>query len=424
MTEGKVKSLVETFDLLRKMLSFDVYLAIYDRDCYVKYLFPEHGEKDGLIVGEKFVDSTGKLEEALEKDIVIHNHLPMESLGIVLEGNIVPVHDEEGKVCGAITTTYLPVDSRARVAQEMAIQSVYRKIFTVNLTNNLCATMYISDDDENRSLPQRRYEEFRENVMMSIHPEDMEECAVFMRPDNLLDRSQYEDIISMECRMFDFRKKSYFWVELAFRKIENYADRKQDVFVYMERNIHDRKIKELQALEENQLLIRQLRQANQKLFNQSIHDGLTGLYNREGMKYYAEIGLKDASRKGKWVFLLAADLNRLKYINDNFGHASGDEAIIKAGEFITDAAGKRAIVSRTGGDEYVVIDFFEKDSKEPDAAAARLQNIMDYYNLKSGKNYEVRVSYGWEFKPAIDIKGMDSLMHSADQKMYEMKRNR
>lgn len=424
MTDKKIKELADILELVRKMISFDVYLTVFDTDCIVRYLYPENGEKDGLIIGQPFEDPTGKLTEAIETDRVIHNHLPMESLGIVLEGNIVPVHDEEGRVCGAITTTYLPIDSRARVAQELAIQSVYRKIFTVNLSNNLCATMYISDDVENRNLPQRRYEEFRESIMMSLHPDDIEECARFMKPENLIERSRYEDISSMECRMFDFRKKSYFWVEIAFRRIENYADRKQIVFVYMERDIHERKVKELQALEENQLLIRQLRQVNQKLFNQSIHDGLTGIYNRDGMKYYAEIGLKDAVRKEKWVFLLAADVNRLKYINDNFGHIGGDKAITKVAGFLTEAAGKRAIVCRTGGDEFVVIDFFEKDSNEPENITARLQQVMDDYNKDTQDPYEIRASYGWEFRPAAEISGMDALMHSADKKMYEMKRNR
>lgn len=80
-------------------------------------------------------------------------------------------------------------------------------------------------------------------------------------------------------------------------------------------------------------------------------DGLTGLKNRASLEYdYMNFYIKD-----KVLSVIMIDLDRLKKVNDNYGHSYGDEYIRLATEAIKKAVGKLGISYRLGGDEFVVI---------------------------------------------------------------------
>lgn len=82
------------------------------------------------------------------------------------------------------------------------------------------------------------------------------------------------------------------------------------------------------------------------------HDVLTRLYNRS---FYVE-ELNRLERKGPWpVAVLVADLDGLKEVNDNLGHAAGDELLRRAGEVLAEAVRRPAHAARIGGDEFVVL---------------------------------------------------------------------
>mgnify|MGYP001485586350 CR=1 FL=1 len=84
----------------------------------------------------------------------------------------------------------------------------------------------------------------------------------------------------------------------------------------------------------------------------SYHDQLTGLYNRRFFE--AELKRLDVSRNYP-LTLVVADVNGLKLINDSFGHIIGDEIIKRVASVISKACRIDDIVSRFGGDEYVVL---------------------------------------------------------------------
>lgn len=80
-------------------------------------------------------------------------------------------------------------------------------------------------------------------------------------------------------------------------------------------------------------------------------DILTGALNR--VSFYADIEM--FKQKKQSVYILSVDLNGLKYINDNFGHNKGDEAIQYAANLIRDVIPSHARLYRIGGDEFVVL---------------------------------------------------------------------
>ena len=73
--------------------------------------------------------------------------------------------------------------------------------------------------------------------------------------------------------------------------------------------------------------VTQLKKGEETLRTLSLVDDLTGLYNRRGFLTLAEQELKLANRLKRGMFLLFADLDDLKGINDNFGHQEGDRAL-------------------------------------------------------------------------------------------------
>lgn len=128
----------------------------------------------------------------------------------------------------------------------------------------------------------------------------------------------------------------------------------------------------------------------QQLKYVSLHDPLTGLYNRA----YFEEELRRLERlPADWpVSIISADVNGLKLINDSMGHKKGDDLLrafagVLTGAFLTDG-----IVARVGGDEFAVI---LRRTAEEDAGKAlgRLDNAIALYN-QTGPETPLSVSMG------------------------------
>ena len=85
----------------------------------------------------------------------------------------------------------------------------------------------------------------------------------------------------------------------------------------------------------------------------SLHDELTGLYNRRGFITLAEQQLKIADRMKTSILLLFGDLDGMKFINDTFGHQEGNQALIDTTNILKDTFRGSDILARVGGDEFL-----------------------------------------------------------------------
>lgn len=94
---------------------------------------------------------------------------------------------------------------------------------------------------------------------------------------------------------------------------------------------------------------------HERLHTISLHDDLTGLYNRRGFFTLAEHLLKLAKRQQEGLFMLYADLDDLKKINDTLGHQKGDWALIDTANLLKETFRESDIIARIGGDEFVVM---------------------------------------------------------------------
>ena len=144
------------------------------------------------------------------------------------------------------------------------------------------------------------------------------------------------------------------------------------------------------------------------------HDVLTKLRNRA---YYAE-ELNRLSRKGPWpVSVLAIDLNGLKRVNDEQGHAAGDALLRRAGEVLAKAIDAPACAARTGGDEFGVL-LPATDERGALAIQERIRSVLELNNqFYSGQTLSVSMGTATCHAGA----SLDLAAQAADHSMYEAK---
>ena len=153
------------------------------------------------------------------------------------------------------------------------------------------------------------------------------------------------------------------------------------------------------------------------------HDQLTGIYNRYGF-YDKFSGSFDGVSSDKDIFIISADLNDMKGINDRFGHAAGDDALIVTAKALTEAVAgdDETICSRFGGDEFVVAKVCCGNAQEQgESYRRRFFAALDTLNKSSGYPFTVNVSIGLFCSPLKGVNSIDSLLELADRLMYSDK---
>ena len=157
------------------------------------------------------------------------------------------------------------------------------------------------------------------------------------------------------------------------------------------------------------------------LRNLAYLDTMTKVYNKNALEVYGREMEEEARKTGKSLFVCMADMNKLKYINDTFGHINGDDAIKQASEILRNSVRKDDKIFRIGGDEFLVVGFCHEKENIVEIFSRKLEEGMRRFNQDSEWPFEVRISYG----AVIDNKcySLEKLREIADERMYGMKGN-
>lgn len=171
--------------------------------------------------------------------------------------------------------------------------------------------------------------------------------------------------------------------------------------------------------------LQELKRLNQKLHDKSLNDELTGLYNRRG---FFTLGHKlfEASIKNRTpIFVVFCDLDGLKRINDTYGHKEGDFAIKQAGLILKKAFRKNELISRFGGDEYVVLAANVTEDYIHDVIK-QLNYHFNKFNECSGKSYTLSISIGFSASnyEVNTSYSFEELIDKADKKLYSEKKRK
>jgi diguanylate cyclase (GGDEF)-like protein len=152
-------------------------------------------------------------------------------------------------------------------------------------------------------------------------------------------------------------------------------------------------------------------------------DDLTGLHNRRGFMVLARQQLKLMKRLNSAITIVCADLDGLKQINDTYGHAEGDRALIRAACILKGTFRESDIVARLGGDEFAVCAADPGCDHVPELMARLLKNIETSAGLEQSP-CELAMSVGTACCCADAEVSLEELLAAADRAMYEQKQRK
>lgn len=190
-----------------------------------------------------------------------------------------------------------------------------------------------------------------------------------------------------------------FWVEVEIRRGEYQG---QTVYFSTWREIEARKRLEAELI---------------KIANE---DQLTGLLNRYSLSQAFERVLSHARRNTSPISLFFIDLDKFKYVNDSYGHKTGDLLLKRVAEILESSIRREDLAARLGGDEFVLVFEGQHSVYEIDELASKLAEKFDNPITIDGHRIKVGVSIGIASYPR-DALDFDGLLRAADNALYKAK---
>jgi diguanylate cyclase (GGDEF)-like protein len=157
----------------------------------------------------------------------------------------------------------------------------------------------------------------------------------------------------------------------------------------------------------------------QKLQQQSITDGLTGIKTRRFFWEALSSEWKRASRSGRPFSVVLIDLDKFKEVNDSFGHLEGDLVLARVGRLLEQRCRQSNVVARYGGDEFVIL-MPETSIDQAHSLAERLRLWLAQDAMLA--EHHISGSFGVASFPAHGFSAED-IIRVADAGMYAAKHN-
>ena len=149
-------------------------------------------------------------------------------------------------------------------------------------------------------------------------------------------------------------------------------------------------------------------------------DDLTLISNRRGFTDFAKHSLSVCKRKELPVSILLFDLNKFKPINDKFGHAEGDRALIVFANTLRKVFRESDVFGRLGGDEFAVL-MMDVDAENTAKVIERFKAEITAHNQEAGRGYDIEYSVGFINTLVENHIEINDLLAAADKKMYAEK---
>ncbi|BFM16656.1 sensor domain-containing diguanylate cyclase [Maricurvus nonylphenolicus] len=156
-----------------------------------------------------------------------------------------------------------------------------------------------------------------------------------------------------------------------------------------------------------------------KVEDLSLRDSLTHSYNRRGFMTLGESLLHFARRYNKHLGLIYCDLDNLKFINDNYGHRVGDQAITEFSNRLKTVLRETDLSARIGGDEFAVLVLVDTE----DELATLVERIQSP-EASATHGHAAEASIGFRFYSNQQISRLDRMLDEVDKLMYANKHQR
>jgi diguanylate cyclase (GGDEF)-like protein len=165
----------------------------------------------------------------------------------------------------------------------------------------------------------------------------------------------------------------------------------------------------------------ELKKLYEQMARHATHDSLTNLPNRKYFHDQLAEAIASANQEKRSFTVLYLDLDGFKAINDDLGHAIGDQLIENTARRLEHCVRKGDMVARVGGDEFIVLLQDVALSDVSRIAEKIIESLSKPLKL-ADKTLSITTSIGVATYPQ-DGEDMNTLIHSADSAMYEAKRN-
>lgn len=156
---------------------------------------------------------------------------------------------------------------------------------------------------------------------------------------------------------------------------------------------------------------------------QATLDELTMISNRRGFQSLAKYALDVCRRQNQSAWLLMIDLDRFKSINDTFGHAEGDFALVTFVQIMTRVFRNSDVIGRLGGDEFAVL-VTNTQAGQIDTILDRLAQAVAEHNVSHSRGYDILYSVGTTSVQHGRLGSVSELLTEADSRMYAEKKRR
>lgn len=166
--------------------------------------------------------------------------------------------------------------------------------------------------------------------------------------------------------------------------------------------------------------INELKQSEQDFQRLATHDQLTSLPNRFLLMDRMNQAILNAKRTQGVFAVLFIDLNKFKLVNDKYGHEKGDQLLVEVALVLSSTVRRSDMVARYGGDEFVILLEGLKKAEDSVLVAKKIANLVRSYF--EAMDIAITISIGISLYP-MHSEDVETLIHLADQAMYEAKLN-
>jgi diguanylate cyclase (GGDEF)-like protein len=206
------------------------------------------------------------------------------------------------------------------------------------------------------------------------------------------------------------------------REINEYFDEEKEISSKIEEieEILTGDIPEKEKLDTIRVILEEIKDDFDEIHKSALTDDLTGLLTK---KYIREIYYKIADRikdEHKYLGLIVIDVDRLKKINDTFGHLVGTQVIEEMSKTIKKDIRKSDFASRYGGDEFVVL-CVVKDRKSLKSVLKRIERNIHHVPINKDFAASGTIGYSMSYRGRVRF---SKIFDKADKMMYEKKKER
>jgi diguanylate cyclase (GGDEF)-like protein len=161
-----------------------------------------------------------------------------------------------------------------------------------------------------------------------------------------------------------------------------------------------------------------------RLYESSIRDALTQLFNREYLRDRLVVEIAHARRTNVDLALLAIDIDSLKQVNDRFGHAVGDRALCSVADCMKRAVPTNDVLARYGGDEFLIVATAVGGIESAAHLAERVRRSVEELDLAMCGE-EVRLTLSIGIASLSELTAIEhpisALMALSDERLYRAK---